>query len=242
MLRFSCRGIKDLPGIHTLEFQQFENEALLSDLDPAPQGSHYFPVAHAQKCFALIHIEIADPELFNGYIPYLQNLFLMMGYIFEEKRQKQINTQLLKDLKTQTQQLIKLNTEADAANQAKSDFLAMMSHEIRTPLNGVIGMLSMVSSEPLASDIKYKVKIAQDSAQNLMSLINDILDFSKIEAHKLELEAIDFNLQEQIESIANTLVLLSEDKHLEMILDLSGIEDSMVKGDPGRIRQIIRAC
>ncbi|MCW8997109.1 MAG: response regulator, partial [Kangiellaceae bacterium] len=128
--------------------------------------------------------------------------------------------------------------ELEKANQAKSEFLANMSHEIRTPMNGVLGMLRLLAKTSLDQEQNHKINLAQTSAESLLNLINDVLDFSKIEAGKLELESREFNLRKLLGDISEELALKAQKKGVEFILDLAGIEQSLVKGDPGKIRQI----
>lgn len=128
---------------------------------------------------------------------------------------------------------------AEQAVKAKSEFLASMSHEIRTPMNGVLGMLGLLLNTKLSDFQRRRVSIAQSSAESLLTLINDILDYSKIDAGKLELENLDFNLRGMLGEFAEGMAHLAQDKNLELILDVKGVEHSIVNGDPGRLRQAL---
>jgi CheY-like chemotaxis protein len=114
-----------------------------------------------------------------------------------------------------------------------------MSHEIRTPMNGVIGMLNLLRKELLSDQQRHYITLAQSSAESLLSLINDILDFSKIEAGKLDIEKIDFHLHDLFTDFSAAMAPQVQEQGLEFVVDIQGLGQRMVQGDPGRIRQVL---
>ena len=142
------------------------------------------------------------------------------------------------EVASRTAELSDAKGEAEAANAAKSDFLAVMSHEIRTPLNGILALSDLLARTALPPKPKRYADIISTSGRSLLNIINEILDFSKVEAGKLELEAIETDLGEMIEDVADLFAVKAQEKGLDLATYVDPTLGT-VAADPVRLRQVV---
>ena len=192
--------------------------------------------ANAQLHFTLLELKTREKEL-ESYKYELEKMVNDRTYELAKN-----NEQLTKEIAGRQQverDLVAAKELADAANRAKSQFLAQMSHEIRTPMNGVIGMIDLLRQTELTPRQGHFAAVIQQSARALLKIINDLLDFSKIEAGGLTLDLGTIDLRASVEEVANLLAEAAQKKGVELTCVVSAAVPELVRGDGARVRQVL---
>jgi len=198
------------------------------------------PLMVKQRVIGVLNIENDQAEAFSPSSVQLATILAAQAAVaIENARLHQAERREIAERRLAMSELRRAKESAEAADQAKSEFLARMSHEIRTPLHAILGTTELALETHLTREQHEYLDLTHSSAESLLGVINDILDFSKIEAHRLELAEVDFDLRTVVERAISLLALRAHRKGLDLICRVPPGVPTPLIGDPGRLEQVL---